>query len=103
MNAHVLIDPVFCERLCLTLLHSIWQIALLALAARIWEWRRKPSVQSCYALYVGALAAGLAALPVTYAWLGSVESRAAESARAVDLSGGVERNAAFKTEIEPTP
>lgn len=92
MNAQVLIDPVFCERLCLTLLHSTWQIALLVCAARAWQWRRKFSVQASYALDVGVMLAGLAALPVTYALLSG-----AESARAVDLSGGVERNATFTT------
>lgn len=103
MNAPDLIDPVFCGRLCLTLLHSTWQIALLTLAARVWEWRRKPSAQANYTLHVGALAAALAALPVTYALLGGVESRAAAIAQAVDLSGVVERNAPFTTKIEPAP
>lgn len=98
MNAPDLIDPVLCGRLCLTLLHSTWQIAILALAAWFWEWRRKPSAQSSYALHVGALAAGLAALPVTYALLGG-----AASAEAVDSSGVVERQATFATESEPAP
>jgi len=30
---HSLVDPALSERLCLTLLHSVWQVALLALAA----------------------------------------------------------------------
>ncbi len=68
MNWTTLIDPEFSGRLCMTLLHSLWQVALLALAAwgldRLW---RRRSVERSYALHVAALLAGMAAAPITYA------------------------------------
>ncbi len=66
MNWATLIDMEFSGRLCLTLLHSIWQVTMLAAAAwtvdRIWGRR---SVERSYAIYVTALLAGLAAMPIT--------------------------------------
>jgi len=68
MNWHALIDPALSGRLCLMLLHSVWQVALLALVARVLErlWRNR-SVERCYATYVAALMAALVAMPVTFA------------------------------------
>jgi Zn-dependent protease with chaperone function len=61
-------DPAFSVRLCVTLLHSIWQVALAAALARgLPRLRRRRSVESSYAWHVAALLAALAALPVTYA------------------------------------
>ena len=34
MSWHEFTDPTFSSRLCLTLLHSIWQVAIVALLAR---------------------------------------------------------------------
>jgi beta-lactamase regulating signal transducer with metallopeptidase domain/uncharacterized GH25 family protein len=72
MNVTVTLLPVgFTERLALTLVHFLWQGALVALAAAMLEGivrLRMPS--SRYALNVAALFA-LAACPlVTFAWLG---------------------------------
>ena len=62
-----LLDPAFCGRLCLTLLHSVWQVPVLAMAAwaleRLW---RKRSTEQCYTFYVATLFAALAAMPLTY-------------------------------------
>ncbi|MGH7138018.1 MAG: M56 family metallopeptidase, partial [Pirellulales bacterium] len=70
MTVHDLIDQLVSGRICLTLLHSLWQVALLAMAARVIErWRRKPSAQWSYALHVAVLCANLAAVPLTYALL----------------------------------
>ncbi len=68
MNRLALIDPAFAGRLCLTLLHSAWQVALLALVAWSFErfWRNR-SVERCYALHVAALVAAIAAMPITFA------------------------------------
>ena len=63
-----MIDPATSGRLCLALLHSIWQVLLLALT--VWALDRlcpNRTVRLNYALHVGALLAGLALLPVTYA------------------------------------
>lgn len=64
---HALVDPAFSGRLCLTLLYSVWQAALLALIAWCagWVWRSR-SVERCYAVSVVALLATLTAMPVTY-------------------------------------
>ncbi len=68
MTQFDLIDPALSGRLCLTLLHSLWQVALLVcvvwLIERVWL---KQSVRGSYALHVGALVIGIAALPFTFA------------------------------------
>ena len=68
MNWETLVDPEFSGRLCVTLLHSLWQVALLALV--VWSldrlWKRR-SVEKSYALHMAALVAGMAAVPITYA------------------------------------
>src|SRR6476620_1536097 len=79
MNWPMLFDPSHSGRLCLTLLHSIWQVALLALV--VWAfghlWRRK-SVEWDYAFHVAVLVIAIVALPVTYANVRS--ARLADSA-----------------------
>jgi len=68
MTWQTICDPVFSGRLCMTLVHSLWQVALFAAMAwgldRLW---RRRSVESSYVVYVLALIAGLAAMPLTYA------------------------------------
>lgn len=68
MNWQTIIDPAICGRLCLTLLHSLWQVALLALLARgiEWLWARH-SPEKSYTVYVAALVAALVAMPITFA------------------------------------
>jgi len=71
---HSLVDPALSERLCLTLLHSVWQVTLLALAA--WcldQLRRIGSVERRYAMNVAALVTALVAMPVTYVLIGVAE------------------------------
>ncbi len=67
MTWHSLVDPVLSGRLCLTLLHSVWQVALLALVVwcvdQLW---RIYSVERRYVMNVAALVTALVAMPVTY-------------------------------------
>ena len=68
MNWLPLLAPQLSVRLCLTLLHSLWQIPLLA--AIVWlvdRWWRKHSVERSYWLHVAALVLSLALLPATLA------------------------------------
>ena len=65
---NTLLDPALSGRLCLTLLHSIWQVSLLIgvlwLVERCWQ---KNNVERHYVLYVTALLSAVLALPVTFA------------------------------------
>ena len=89
LPTNLLFDSTFCSRLGLMLLHSLWQVALLAMIAwcveRFWLkrlWLRQ-SVERGYAVYVAALLLALVAMPVTFWGLGSGgewgTSRAAEA------------------------
>jgi beta-lactamase regulating signal transducer with metallopeptidase domain/uncharacterized GH25 family protein len=67
MTWYAIVDPAFSGRLCLTLLHSLWQIALLALAA--WcvdRFVRNLSVERRYVVNVTLLVAALVLMPITY-------------------------------------
>lgn len=61
------LDPALCTRLCLTLLHSVWQVALFAAIAFIIDRVKKgrPAEQS-YVIYASALAFSIAAVPATW-------------------------------------
>ena len=66
-------DADFCSRLGLVLLHSLWQVAVLAIVA--WGVERLllgRSVERSYSIHVAALLLSLAAMPVTYALIGRV-------------------------------
>ena len=67
MSMSDLIDPAFSSQLCLTLLHSVWQVALVTLVAvlldRLWK---KPSPERSYTLHITALVIALVAMPVTW-------------------------------------
>lgn len=67
MTWHELFDPVFSGRVCVTLLHSLWQVAALAAVAWLIErsWH-KSSVERSYVLHVSVLSVALVAMPVTY-------------------------------------
>src|SRR4051812_5480546 len=69
MTGHAFLDAGSCARICMVLLHSLWQMGLAAmlawLLARIW---RKRSVEWTYWAHVAALVAGLVAMPATF-WL----------------------------------
>jgi BlaR1 peptidase M56 len=74
-------DPVLSSHLCLMLLHSLWQAALLAgIALAVGRLARRRSVEREYAFLVTALLTTLGAMPVTFALLGDGESRPAASA-----------------------
>lgn len=64
---NTLLDPALSGRLCLTLLHSIWQVSLLA--GLLWlvdRWWQKNTVERNYVLHVAALLFAILALPVTF-------------------------------------
>jgi beta-lactamase regulating signal transducer with metallopeptidase domain len=70
-------DPSTSSWLCLALLHSVWQVSLLAAAAWVVDrLLRGRAVQRSYAVHVAALAASVVLLPVTYAVVRLSESRA---------------------------
>ena len=63
----VLLDLELTSRLCLTLLHSLWQVALLAFI--VWgldRTLRSLSLAHRYTLHLGVLVLAIAALPVTF-------------------------------------
>lgn len=65
-------DPELCNRICLTLAHSLWQVSLLAACAVLLVSRlRRDKPERGYAVYVGAMLLAIAALPITYWQLGS--------------------------------
>ncbi|QDU47748.1 M56 family metallopeptidase [Gimesia panareensis] len=70
MSWHHLIDPTWNSQLCLTLLHSFWQIILLTLLVwsidRLWKSMR---VEQRYTLYVSALILACLTLPANFQWL----------------------------------
>jgi beta-lactamase regulating signal transducer with metallopeptidase domain len=74
-------DPLFSSKLCAMLLHSLWQVALFALAAHAARrlWRRR-SIERDYVLHVLALVASLIAMPITFAAMHTVAPSGAPSA-----------------------
>ncbi len=75
-------------QVCLVLLHSLWQMALLAavvgLVGRLW---RGQTVESRYALHVAALVLGVALLPMTYAYVQFSQATTAVPIATVSLVG----------------
>ncbi len=62
-----LLDPEICGRVCLTLLHSLWQAAALwGLAWCCGRFLRRRAVERQYAFHVAALLGVMIALPITY-------------------------------------
>lgn len=96
MTWHTLIDPAFNGRLCLTLMHSIWQVSLLALVVwsldRFW---RNASVERRYTLHVIALVTAILAVPVTYQLLDVAEPERQITDESLTLT--------TETKPEPTP
>jgi beta-lactamase regulating signal transducer with metallopeptidase domain len=70
MTWQTLLDPANCVRVSLTLLHSLWQVALMVaiveVLSRLWL---KRWVERSYLVHVTALVMCLVAVPVTYLWL----------------------------------
>lgn len=65
-------DSQLCNRICLTLAHSLWQVSLLAAGAVLLVSRlRRDKPERGYAVYVGAMLLAIVALPITYWQLGS--------------------------------
>lgn len=79
MSWHPLIDPTLSSRLCLTLLHSLWQITLVALLVwcidRLWK---SLAVEQRYTLYVSALVLACLSLPINFQWLRVTDANQAE-------------------------
>ena len=79
------VDPLLSSRLCLTLLHSLWQAALLAaIALAMGRLARRRSVEREYAFLVTALLTTLGAMPATFALLVERESRPNASAIVIE-------------------
>jgi len=79
------VDPVLSSRLCLTLLHSLWQAALLTgIALAMGRLARRRSVEREYAFLVTALLTTLGAMPATFALLIERENRPNASAIVID-------------------
>jgi beta-lactamase regulating signal transducer with metallopeptidase domain len=78
-------DPLLSSRLCLTLLHSLWQAALLTgIALAMGRLARRRSVEREYAFLVTALLTTLGAMPVTFALLVDRENRPHASAAVIN-------------------
>lgn len=94
----LLADPDFTSRLCMTLVHSIWQVA--AILGCVWLVSRvgKLSLQRNYSLHVAGLFVALTLIPMTYAWYGTdvSEGRRSTSEAVVELS--VEQKLPFVTD-----
>jgi beta-lactamase regulating signal transducer with metallopeptidase domain len=61
------IAPAVTERLCLTLLHSLWQIVLITMAAwMVDRMYRSRSAERSYVIFTSALTISIAALPATW-------------------------------------
>ena len=75
MNWELFVDPAFSTRLCFTLLHSLWIVAILAILAKaadlIW---RNSSLEKRYAIHVAAILLGVAAIPITFLVIGVPEN-----------------------------
>lgn len=97
----MILDSIASERLCLTLLHSLWQIALLALAAwaiGLFLGRRRDNVS--YAVHSIALVLGMVAVPITHAFLAHAgASLPADSSPAVTIVADAPANLA--TDVAP--
>jgi len=76
MNWHELIDPAWNSLLCLTLLHSLWQVTLLTLL--VWcvdRLCKTISVEQRYTIYVTGLILASLSLPLNYQWIQLTDSR----------------------------
>jgi beta-lactamase regulating signal transducer with metallopeptidase domain len=75
MNWHTLFEPEMSGRICLTLVHSLWQVAVAALLARVVGrvWLRA-RVEWNYVIHLGALVVSLIAVPVTFLLLSPVST-----------------------------
>ena len=75
MNWELFVDPAFSTRLCFTLLHPLWIVAILAILAKaadlIW---RNSSLEKRYAIHVAAILLGVAAIPITFLVIGVPEN-----------------------------
>ena len=87
-------DPLLSSRLCLTLLHSLWQAALLTgIALAMGRLARRRSVEREYAFLVTALLTTLGAMPVTFALLVDGENGSDASAIVINRPRRIDSNA----------
>ena len=86
-----LIDPTICNSLLLTLVHSLWQMGLLALIVFLLDQSRRMSVERRYTIHVIAMVIGIILVPVTFATVNANVAIPAngpfQSARAGSYSG----------------
>jgi len=99
------LDSDFTLRLCLTLLHSLWQFILLALmACLVGVLIKRRGVQWLYSINVIALVIGLAMLPVTFALLSGHQAADNVPTTAFTQTGSNQVGLAPPTEqMEQTP
>ena len=72
-----LMTAEFFDRLCLTLLHSVWQVALLALFATVCSWLLcRKNVYWKYTIHVATLIVALLAMPLTFVMVESGPAQA---------------------------
>ena len=92
------IDPELSGRLCLTLLHSLWQISALALVVwcidQIW---RNVSVERHYTVNVAALVVALFAIPITYQLTDVTEPKVNASSESAAIASVVKTNPTLQT------
>lgn len=68
MSDATYLTPEFSGRLCLTLLHSLWQMGLLAVVGwAVERWRGRRSLEWAYGVHVALLASGVVATATTFA------------------------------------
>jgi beta-lactamase regulating signal transducer with metallopeptidase domain len=93
---HAIVDASTSSRLALALVHSLWQIGLVAgglwVLQRVWK---RQAVEVAYACYVAALVVSLAIVPITFALLSTQPGDdAREDRRALALTQATSGRAA---------
>jgi beta-lactamase regulating signal transducer with metallopeptidase domain/Leucine-rich repeat (LRR) protein len=87
-------EPEFSGRLCLTLVHSLWQMGLLAAIGWLVEQRRgAKSLEWTHSMHVALLATGVMATAATYVWVevpATVTTRAAVNASPLAADANIE-------------
>src|SRR4051794_15238031 len=100
-----LFSPEISTRICLTLMHSLWQVAVVALAAGvIVRFVKKASVEWSYTIHFGALMFSLLAVPVTFFMVSSSSPKVIVSAEVLPPEIEIHAiTAAPRAETAPSP
>src|SRR4051812_1286856 len=105
MTLQNLFSPEISTRICLTLMHSLWQVAAAALAAGvIVRFVKKASVEWSYLIHFVALVVSLLAVPATFVLLSPHSPKGSESTEVLARDVEIHANHAAPTaETEPSP